>query len=407
MFESIWYQTKSQVQKEICPYCFEYFHIKDTPFRCTSPASKCAPEVDKVFQDIWSDSRPIGKVLKPSGEFSDRFKDSIRCGDCGHISHKRICPHCHMELPHTTGKYKNHIYAVIGGANAGKSHYIAVLIDQIKRRIGPNMGLLLSAEDDFTIDRYTKVFYKPIFENGGVIDKTKSATTDTDVQKPLVYSIRITKDTLFEKNKVVKYLTLVFFDTAGEDLNSEDTMSTVNKYIYRSDGIILLIDPLQLPLVRKQLPTGTPMPKMISANASDVLNRTTHLIQKGLGLKPAEKIKIPLAVAFTKFDAVEPIIKDTQLQINNNANHDKGFDADDFEAVNSEMISLLSEWGGEDIVQLAQTRFSKYAFFGLSALGCNPHNTSKIPRVVPHRVEDPFLWLLSNNKIVNKVKHHG
>jgi len=33
--------------------------------------------------------------------------------------------------------------------------------------------------------------------------------------------------------------TISFFDTAGEDLNAQETMKTENKYIYNSSGIIL------------------------------------------------------------------------------------------------------------------------------------------------------------------------
>lgn len=157
----------SQFQKEICPYCFEYFNLKDTPFRCSSPPSRCAPEKDEVYSAAWEKTPiPRGKVLNSAGGFNERFSKSMRCKDCGNPSHKRLCPHCHMELPQTTGQFKNYIFAVIGAKDSGKSHYIAVLIDQIKKRIGPDMGLLLTAENDFTINRYANDFYAPIFKDG-------------------------------------------------------------------------------------------------------------------------------------------------------------------------------------------------------------------------------------------------
>ena len=49
----------------------------------------------------------------------------------------------------------------------------------------------------------------------------------------------------------------MFFDTAGEDLNDEDTMSTVNKYICKSAGIVFLLDPMQIPAVVSQLDEST------------------------------------------------------------------------------------------------------------------------------------------------------
>ncbi len=403
VIKKMWQKIKSQFQKEICPYCFEYFYLKDTPFRCSSPPSICTPVADKIYQSAWADSRPLGKVLEPTGKFKDRFKQSRRCGSCGHQSHKRLCPHCHSDLPHTTGQFKNYIFAVVGAKQAGKSHYIAVLINQIKKQIGPNMDMLLEPMNDDTIKRYREDFYNPVYDEKKIIDTTQSATIDRGVQQPLVYSVTFSKKGLFGGDRLKNAFILVFFDTAGEDLNNEDVMSTVNKYIYRSDGILLLMDPLQILRVRDQVPNGTALPEK-NTETIDILNRTTRLIQKGRELKITDNLSIPLAIAFSKFDAVLPLI-DSQFQLHASANHEKGFDIDDFEAVNSEMMSLLDQWDGQEIIHLAKKKYTKYGFFGLSALGCNPEDTKKIPNVIPHRVEDPFLWLLAQNAMIKKVQH--
>jgi hypothetical protein len=297
-----------------------------------------------------------------------------------------------MDLPHTTGKYRHLIFAVIGAKEAGKSHYLAVLIEQIRKHIGPALGLLLEPLDDFTIRRYRQSFYDPIFHNKTVIRGTISALADSQVQMPLVYTLTLTGKDLFGRNAIKGVVTLVFFDTAGEDLDSRDTMGTVNKYIYRSDGIILLLDPLQLRSVRDQLGGAVPVPT-INTETATILERTTELIRLGRNLSLEEKIAIPLAVAFSKFDAVEPLI-DPQMQLNAESNHRAGYDLADFHAVNAEMQALLQEWDSGIIPQQAETHYRRSGFFGLTALGCNPHGDQKIPRVLPRRVEDPFLWLL-------------
>jgi hypothetical protein len=385
-------------RRELCPFCFEYFLLRDTPFRCTTAMSRCPPVPDAVLKTHWGDSRPHGKIL-PS---QNRFVRSIRCSDCGGESRKRLCPSCHSELPHTTGDYKNYIFAVIGAKEAGKSHYLAVLIDQIKRRVGQSMDMLLEEMTDDTIRRYREVFYDPVFKQQRIIEGTKSALVDQSVQKPLVYSLTMMGKNLLGKKTIRDAVVLVFFDTAGEDLNDEDTLSTVNKYIYRSDGILLLVDPLQLPRVRDRLDKTTPLPSM-NTETADILTRTTRLVQKGQELKATDRIPIPLAVAFSKFDAVKPLVDD-QFQLNAAAHHDGGFDAQDFQAINGEMMALLDDWGGEDLVHQVRSRYSSFGFFGLSALGCNPHASQQIPRVVPRRVEDPFLWLLSQNNLIRKVR---
>ena len=379
---------KASFQKEVCPYCFEPFRLAETPFRCASPAARCAPEVDTVRAQIWADNVPMGRVLPSNGK-SGR---ESRCPTCSQVSRKRICPHCHMDLPHTTGKYRNLIFAVIGAKEAGKSHYLAVLIEQVRKHIGPSLGLLLEPLDDHTIRRYRQDFYEPIYRRGRVIGVTQSALADRRVQLPLVYTLTFTGKDLFGRNTIKGVVTLVFFDTAGEDLNSRDTMGTVNKYIYRADGVILLLDPLQLPNVRDRLNGSIALPQ-INTETSTILERTTELIRTGRSMKLEERIQTPLAVAFSKFDAVEPLL-DPQMQLNADSNHRAGYDIADFNAVSSEMQSLLQDWDGGIIPQQAETHYRKSGFFGLTALGCNPHGDQKIPRVLPRRVEDPFLWLL-------------
>lgn len=385
-------------RRELCPFCFEYFLLRDTPFRCTNVMSRCAPAPDPALQKYWEDGRAVGKVVPAQGH----FVRALRCHDCGHETHKRLCPKCHSDLPHTTGDYRNHIFAVIGAKESGKSHYLAVLIDQIKRRVGPDLNMLLEAMNEDTIRRYRSDFHAPVFDDGRVIQATVSALADRKVQRPLVYSLTLTGKGLFGNDTIRDAAVLVFFDTAGEDLNDEDVMSTVNKYIYRSDGILLLIDPLQLPQVRDQLSGGTALPG-VNTETADIMTRTTRLVQKGRNLKATERITIPLAIAFSKFDAVKPLVDD-QFQLNAVARHVGGFDVLDFQAINSEMMALLDSWGGQYLIHQVRTRYRKYGFFGLSALGCNPHGTNRIPRVLPRRVEDPFLWLLSENRLIKAVR---
>jgi hypothetical protein len=387
-------------QAQLCPYCFEHFQLATATFRCASPAAQCAPVVDPVLQREWSDIRLLGKVLPAGGRFADRAV----CGDCGKATRKRLCPHCHSDLPHTVGSYRNYVFAVIGAKDTGKSHYIAVLIDQIKKRIGPQMGLLLEPMNDDTIRRYRQDFYEPVYTQGRTIELTKSAMADRRVQRPMIYSLTRSGTNLFGRESR-QAAVMVFFDTAGEDLNDEDVMSTVNKYIYRADGILLLVDPLQLPEVRNDVrltKDGTALPEATSETA-DIMTRTTRLIERGRQLGPREKIPIPLAVAFSKFDAVIPLTGE-QCQLNSSSRHAKGFDLADFEAVDGEMRDLLSQWGGADLVHQVTDRYPRHGFFGLSALGSNPHKTGKITRVLPRRVEDPFLWLLYQNGLIARVR---
>jgi hypothetical protein len=391
-------KIKAQIKKEICPYCFETYSLKDTPFRCVSPPERCAPEMDAVRARVWEQATPVGKVLPPNGSFTTE----TRCPKCNQRTKKRLCPLCHMELPHTTGEFKNLIFAVIGAKESGKSHYLAVLIEQIQNHIGPSMGLLLEPLNDYTIKRYREHFYDPVYIKHRTIDATRSALTDRGVQLPMVFSLIFYGKNVLGQRRITNVVTLVFFDTAGEDLKAEDIMSAVNKYIYRSDGIILLLDPLQLKRVRDQLGSSAQLPEM-NTETTEIITRTTNLIQSGRGISKDALIPTPIAVAFSKFDAVLPLV-DSQLQLNATPNHDGGFDSADFEAVNSEMQSLVSEWHGNFLLQQVSTQYKKFGFFGITSLGCNPHGSTTISRVLPKRVEDPFLWLLHSHGLIKTAR---
>lgn len=372
-------------RSELCPYCFERFKLRETPFRCVN--SRCKDEKDRVLESKWGDSRPCGKVLN-----SKHFVNSIRCA-CGELSRKRLCPNCHAELPYGMGDFKNCVFAVIGAKEAGKSHYLAVLIQRLKERVAANLDMSVEAVSSETMNRYERDFYNPVFEERKVIHATRSGGSEHP--KPLIYRLTSTK----QKKSAV----LVFFDTAGENLNDEDLMSRVNKYIYRSSGVLLLVDPLQLPKVRDSLGVAG-LPER-NTETENIITRTTWLIQKGLDLKPEAPIKIPLAVAFSKFDAVGKLVRDVygQPQLDHTPNHHGGFDVGDFQVVNEEMKGLLEKWGEGALVNQVKQRYKRCGFFGLSALGCNPQSTKQIDSVLPRRVEDPFLWLLAENGLIKKV----
>ncbi|HEX4955373.1 MAG TPA: hypothetical protein VF017_18435 [Thermoanaerobaculia bacterium] len=382
------------LSKQVCPYCFEPYRLGQAPFRCVSPGSRCAPERDEVRAAKWGENLALGRVLPERGAF---HRQTI-CPACGQRSGKRLCPHCHMEQPHTVGCYRSFIFAIIGAKEAGKSHYLAVLIEQIKKQLGPTLGILLEPMNDATIRRYRQDFYEPLYEHGSVIRATHSALSDRRVQMPLIYSLTLTSRSGSGARRIRGVVTLVFFDTAGEDLDDEDVMATVNKYIYRADGILLLLDPLQLRRVRAKLDCSVALPE-VNTETATILERTTKLIRLGRDLPLTRPIDAPLALAFSKFDAVEGLL-DPQLQLNAASHHDHGFDRADFEAVNAEMQALLAEWDSGQIQQAAETHYRRFGFFGISALGCSPLGGGRVPRILPRRVEDPFLWLLHCHGLV-------
>jgi hypothetical protein len=389
----------------ICPFCFEKINLYEVNFRCTSPPERCSPENDTVLAKFLGVNAKIeNKVVKKSPPTSliETIKSWVQipreatCHNCSEKTTTRLCPNCHSELPYTMGEYKDLIFSVIGAKEAGKSHYISVLIEKIRNEVGAHFDCSLQPLNDETIKRYREEFYNPVFTKRETIKTTLSARTNASVRKPLIYTLSFRRKGFFNR-KIQNVVTIVFFDTAGEDLEAEDTVRTENKYIFNSSGIILLLDPLQIAKVRAELPQGTPLPKE-NSETEDLLNRVAKLIRIAHSKKNTQLMPIPVAVAFSKIDALEPLLEGSSL--NYPSQHEGYFDLNEFENVNGEMEARIREWCGDSLIKSLEYNFKQYAFFGLTALGCNPHSTQKIDKLRPRRVEEPFLWLLWQHRLI-------
>lgn len=397
----------------ICPYCFNKHKIDEVKFRCSD--EKCV-EDDEQYSTYWEYNYrlKLPTVTEPETKRSGlswikpSMPDTESCKTCHTPTSIRICPTCHSSLPSTISDYEDYIIAIIGAKQAGKSHYIAVLIDEIQNKIGNAYNCYLKPENDETIQRYNRQFRDPLFKNKTTLDVTQSARVNADVKKPLLFTLSFSGEGVFG----TKVITLALFDAAGEDLKEEKNMAKHTRYICNSAGVICLLDPLQLSSVREQLTTISPdinLPHQDTENdVNDVLVRTTNLIRNTLQIKMKKKIDIPLALSFSKIDAIQPLL-DASSKLKQNSRHtDKNaFDVIDFKGVNSEMKSLVQGWSRGNITALLDHNYKNHAYFGLSALGNNPGQNMKVDSVEPYRVEDPFLWLLWKNGIIKSTEKRG
>ena len=206
-----------------------------------------------------------------------------------------------------------------------------------------------------------------------------------------------------KKNRITKVAALSFYDTAGENLDSTEDMLINNRYIPNADGIILLLDPLQIPSIREKLQGKIPLPQQ-NTDVVEVLSRIVQNIRDVKNIRGT--IKIPLALAFTKIDALEEfdVLKEDSCLRSESEHLSRGvFVQTDFESVNIEMQDLLENWLDDELVQQMKN-FEKYAFFGLTALGGVPHGSKLDGKIRPRRVLDPLLWLLAENNYIRTVK---
>lgn len=400
------------MQKITCPFCFESFGSEEMHFRCIQKTCPGKDEPDELFLKEHGRTPAVpGHVIvvqktskvKRAGPFGRGSIESVQCEceGCQKEARIRLCPRCHYELSHDIDHVTQKVIAVVGGSNAGKSHYIVSLIKRLQHDIGPLFDFAVIRWSDETRQRWDKDFYRPLFLEHTVLQATRRAGAGNYfVKTPLVF--RLT----FTRGKHIEALNFSFFDTAGEDMtetNLEQLNSAEARYIARADGLIVLFDPLQIAGVRQEVATQAPQIRLpalnLRADPRHVLERLWELLERsGRRMSGSKQIQIPLACTFAKTDTLRAIVEPDSALLRASA-HNGRFDLADMQSVHNELEQRLEEWL-PGFATTISAKFANYRFFGVSALGSQP-----VPGQRPHepehvspspvRVEDPFLWILS------------
>ena len=377
-----------------CPFCLEQINVIDLKLSCAS-CKKDIPHKATLWEK-WG-------ILSPPKR--------LECPDCHQTSSSRRCPKCNQELPYSIDELPDLSIAIVGAQDSGKSHYIAMLIKQLREQ---SEYFSLRALNDETSDRYEHQFYNPLFIKRTVIDKTQSGQAQKSVTRPLLY--------LLKCKRKRKNILLAFFDSAGEDLENGDRMELVNRYICSASGIICLLDPLQLEAVRrtlsncildKDLPEKNKNIKDLELNKL-IVDNVTKLIRNDRyysGRNYSDDIDIPLAVTLSKTDALisetnYPLLFDHSSPLYMDGLHKGALSKSDFTRINS----LIYDWiktADENVIKAAGN-YKSVGFFGFSALGTqaqhngNARTLTCTPR--PCRVLDPFMWILWKNGLIPSIK---
>lgn len=363
-------------QQIVCPKCFAKYPAGNRLVVCQNAACQKAgqhiPESSAGLQN----GQPV-------------------CPDCGREMSMRLCPHCQFEFSgHSPGAEMLGL-SMVGAERCGKSHFLTVLLNSVKQEMSKAYGCALyPLGGDSTIEQYNRQYFRPLFVQG----QTLSSTAQEDVE-PLIYSL-VFPDT----GGNGKTTSLTFYDACGANFDSERTMEEINRNIYNSRGILLLIDPSQFPVIRdRRRAQGKPVSEV---DPGTLLSRMIHLIRAGSGQGDIrQKITIPIAICLTKLDILRPWL-DVSSFVRCGSRHlrQPGFDPVDFESCSLEIMSLIESWSGKDLINQITSQFTHYGFFGFSALGEEPTPTGQVHHIQPHRIMDPFLWLLWRNRIIGTAK---
>ena len=380
----------------LCPYCFNRFKTGQIVFRCANPVASCAPEPDLIlaaYEEKTPEPRP--RVFSATATGNPLVRLGLRMPQkgmckCGYETWKKTCPRCHNDWPSLYEQTDSLTIAFVGAKSSGKSHYIAVLIHQLMNSVGARFNAALNAVDDRTRQRYTTEFRHYIYDNRVTIPPTLPKKN-----APLIYRITFPGALKW----FPRVVSLVFFDTAGENLDNLDVIRVDNRYLAEADAVLMLLDPLQIPSVRDHVPDHL-LPEQ-HTHPQDIVERVIQIMREQRGISPRMQIPVPVALTFSKIDAVRPLF-DRSAPLHRGSPHSGFLDLTDVEAVSDCVRTHVSQWMGSGLDQTIQKAFSQYGYFGVSALGRPPDAAGNLgDGVAPHRVEDPFLWLLYELKVIH------
>ena len=272
---------------------------------------------------------------------------------------------------------------------------------------GSQFNAAITGADDYTRQRFASEYERPLYRESKLLPHTTAAGTHN--RAPLVFRFttesrrslngRLGHTALFGPQRTL----LSFFDTAGEDLRSQESIEQNVRYLGAADGILLLLDPLQMRGARDLAAPGTrlPTPGFPDDEPSTVLENVTDLLLASEGKKPNKRISKPLAIVFTKMDALMHDLKETSPLLRSPA-QEGYFDERDSLEVHTEIQRLLARWEGTRIDQIAQLNYRRFRYFGVSALGETPTQDNRVAArgIRPWRVASPILWILAQFGII-------
>lgn len=170
--------------------------------------------------------------------------------------------------------------------------------------------------------------------------------------------------------------------------------------------LVILIDPLALPGVAKTISSdvlnwSTSTSHDADASA-DMVDGLANYVRQSCNIAPGKLINRDVAVVFTKIDAVKDSFGSATVMQPSPHLAQKGFVKADSDAVDAEIRDWLESRGETTFLNAIETNFRKdrVRFFGVSSFGQPPTGSYQLGRVMPHRVLDPLIWMLSKEGIV-------
>jgi hypothetical protein len=290
---------------------------------------------------------------------------------------------------------------MVGAKGTGKTVYLTVLAHELRtnlrRRFDADVRLSGDRQGDAVSPlRWLQQNVDSIYERHLLLAETPQSPGGR--RDPVVFEWRQEYKRAGLRRLRTSYLS--FYDTAGEDLTSQQRTHDL-AYLGAADALIVLLDPFMLPQARDRI--RLPRAALTSEEATiDVLARVTEMLRSSHGVRGSKRIGIPTAVAFAKIDAFFDVLGPDHPLLHTPPPV-PAYDEIAGQDTHEHLRRLLHDWGADDIDAHLKLNYSDFRYFAVSSLGAQPcYVDAKVDPggVRPHRVEEPLVWLLSQFRVV-------
>ncbi|CAM4367034.1 MAG: hypothetical protein E7L01_09095 [Paenibacillus macerans] len=386
----------------VCPYCFSKFGPDEVVFRAThyreddeDYALGEDEALNKYRERFGLDTvYEIEAILRPQDVPEEHliYSDHVLTGlndRYGEVTRRRLCPHCHNELPVTAGKVPSNIISIIGASQVGKSVYMTSLIHTLQNTTADHFDAACMPLNAEISRKFRTIYEEPLFERGELLPSTQKEK----MQEPFIFQFVF-------KDESKPPLTLVFFDVAGEGMVDQDYLGLQGQHIKNSSGLLFMVDPLQIRSIREKIRINAgDKPGEWVSQYDEPRDVVLTMFGDFIAYEDKGKTDIPTAVVLTKSDMLHALKDEEGEYIKSNSNifnhvvHRKYFNVTEFENIDGEIRRFI-EKVDRPFKGTMDVYFKNTGYFAVSALGSNPVDQKLQNVVQPIRVDEPFIWLL-------------
>jgi hypothetical protein len=352
----------------ICPACHRFVRLRY--FQC----DKCG-----TVHDLTPTEHEAGHKMCSCGRNLSKLPGK------GRNELVAVCTYsdCRYLLGRNAGKDSETVIPIIGGPSTGKSAYLAAWTFYAQTQLPQEHKAV--AKFPFPGGKEFAKRCMTLFSTGTEPQKTSNRTPNA-----------LGMDIAF-KNK--QYNTrLYLYDPAGEVFDyNPNSLQDFHYYDYM-DGVIFLIDPFSIPVLRAKYADALRVAE-IESHFQVFAERTVDYSEKFIRamylhhLAPDEYHYASCAVVITKADAFDMDSFIGNQAVRRRITEDPRISYED--ALSDVCFEQLHHWGMGHVLKQLQWHFKEVRCFSVSAFGHMPK--PGIP-FTPKRIEMPILWLMQQRQ---------